>query len=69
MIHEWPGERAVIDPHVEALRIEVDEGGRIVVDVRQVIRDLAGKIKADQIVQHVYQMRGGLITSMEIIKR
>jgi hypothetical protein len=41
---------AIIDPHVDPLGFDVDEAGRVVVDVRQVIRDLAGGIKANQIV-------------------
>lgn len=65
----WTRQWAVIDPHVDPLRFEVDEAGHIVVEVRQVIRDLAGSIKADQIVHHVYQMRDDLIVGMEIRKR
>ena len=65
----WTRQWAMIDPHVEPLRFEVDADERIVVDVHQVVRDLAGNVKADQIVQHVYRMRDGLITGMEIRKR
>ncbi len=65
----WTRQWTVIDPHVEPLRFEVDAEGRIVVDVHQVVRDLAGNVKADQNVQHVYRMRDGLITGMEIRKR
>ncbi len=43
--------------------------GRIVVDVHQVIRDRAGHVTADRMVQHVYEMRDGLIASTEIRTR
>lgn len=62
----WTRQWAIIDPRVEALDFEVDAGGRIVVNVHQVVRDLAGQVKADRVVQHVYELRDELIVSMEI---
>jgi hypothetical protein len=35
-------------------------------NVHQVVRDLAGQVKADRVVQHVYELRDELIVSMEI---
>jgi hypothetical protein len=58
----------LIDPHVEPLRFEADEAGRIVVDVRQVVRDRNGNIMVNEIVQHVYMIQEGLVRSMEIRK-
>ena len=46
--------------------MELDPAGRIVVDVHQVVRDLSGSIVVDQMVQHIYSMRDGLIGHMEI---
>ncbi len=62
----WKCQWAIIDPHVEPLRFEADETGSIVVDVHRVVRDLAGNVKGDQIVQHLYRICDGLITTMEI---
>ncbi|HEY7653519.1 MAG TPA: nuclear transport factor 2 family protein [Methylomirabilota bacterium] len=62
----WTRQWAIIDPRVEPLGFEVDRDGRIVVNVHQVVRDLAGRVKADRIVQHVYELRDQLIVSMEI---
>ena len=62
----WTRQWAMVDPHVEPLDFEVDEAGRIVVNVHQVVRDLAGQVKADRVVQHVYELRDDLIVSMEI---
>jgi hypothetical protein len=61
-----PRQWAIIDPRVGPLDFEVDGAGRILVNVHQVVRDLAGQIKADRVVQHVYQLRDQLIVSMEI---
>jgi len=36
--------------------------------VHQVVRDLAGKVLAEQRVQHVYLIEQGLVRSMEIRK-
>lgn len=62
----WTRQWAIIDPRVEPLDFEVDGDGRIVVNVHQVVRDLAGQVKADRVVQHVYELRDELIVSMEI---
>jgi len=74
---DWPngleggrihGQWSVIDPHVEPRRFGTDESGRLVVDVHQVIRDRAGTVIADQMVQHVYVVHDGLIRRMDIRK-
>jgi len=62
----WKRQWGILDPHVEPVRIEDNEAGNTVVDVHQVVRDLAGKILKDQIVQHVYSFRDGLIDRMDI---
>ena len=62
----WRRQWGILDPHVEPVRIEDNEAGDTVVDVHQVVRDLSGKILKDQIVQHVYSFRDGLIERMDI---
>jgi ketosteroid isomerase-like protein len=64
----WRRQWGIIDPHVEPVRVEDDETGNTVVDVHQVIRDLSGNILKDQIVQHVYSFRDGMIERMDIRK-
>jgi len=49
----WTRQWSGIDPHVEPLRFEADDAGRIVV-------------MADRVVHHVYDLRDGLIRTMEI---
>lgn len=62
----WQRQWAMIDPHVEPMRMENYGAGNIVVDVHQIIRDLSGKVLKDQLVQHVYSFRDGLIERMDI---
>jgi hypothetical protein len=62
----WKRQFETIDPHVEPQAFSEDEQGRIVVDVHQVVGDLAGDVIADQQVQHVYTVSAGLITRMDI---
>lgn len=62
----WRRQWEVLDPHVEPMRFEDDASGRTIVEVHQVVRDLAGAIIADQIVQHVYTIREDLIERMDI---
>jgi ketosteroid isomerase-like protein len=62
----WTNQWRQIDPRVEPTRMTSDDGGRIVVDVHQVVRDLSGALLVDRMVQHVYTVDDGLITQMEI---
>jgi ketosteroid isomerase-like protein len=62
----WTRQFGVLDPRVEPQSFTTEADGRIAVDVHQVVHDKAGKLLADRMVQHVYQIREGLIQSMEI---
>lgn len=62
----WTRQWAMINPHVEPVSFDEDDGGRVIVGVDQVVKDLSGKILLDRMVQHVYSLRDGLISGMEI---
>lgn len=63
----WTRQWGLIDPRVEPRGDTVEAGGRVVVAVHQVMRDLAGTLLLkDDLVQHVYAFPDGLITAMEI---
>jgi hypothetical protein len=62
----WIRQWGLIDPHVEPVRFDLDEAGRIVVGVHQTARNLSGEILLDRMVEHVYTIEGGLIRTMEI---
>jgi hypothetical protein len=62
----WTRQWSVVDPHVESLQITTEPDGRLAVLVRQRVRDLAGNLLHEGVVQHVYQFENGLVKSMEI---
>jgi ketosteroid isomerase-like protein len=62
----WTRQFEVLDPNVEPQSFTPEKDGRIAVVVHQVVHDKSGKLVADQTVQHVYEIRDGLIRSMEI---
>lgn len=62
----WTRQWGMIDPRVEPQRFDTDGAGRVIVDVHQVVRDLAGAILSEGMVQHVYTIDAGLIRRMEI---
>lgn len=62
----WRRQFEVLDPSVEPKNFTKEADGRIAIDVHQVVHDKSGKIVVDQMIQHVYEFRGGLIQSMEI---
>jgi ketosteroid isomerase-like protein len=62
----WTRQWGILDPHVHPLNFATDEQGRIVVEVHQVVHDVAGKLLLDRMVQHVYSIKSGLIGNMQI---
>src|SRR6202045_4546141 len=57
----WTRQFEVVDSHVEPKSFTTEANGRIAVHVHEVVHDKAGKLLADQMVQHVYEIRVGLI--------
>lgn len=62
----WTEQWREIDPHVEPLAFHSDPAGRIVVEVHQLVRDLAGTVLADERVAHRFTLEQGLIQGMEV---
>jgi hypothetical protein len=62
----WTRQFDVIDSDVEPEAFQVDNDGRVVVDVHQVVRDLEGEVLSDGRVRHVYTFRDGLVARMDI---
>lgn len=63
----WTEQWREIDPHVEPVAFHPIDAGHIMVDVHQVVRDLAGAVLADDMVQHRFTLRDGLIAQMEVV--
>jgi hypothetical protein len=62
----WTEQWSEIDGHVEPIAFHPQEDGRILVDVHQVVRDLAGAVLADEHVGHRFTFENGLIQAMEV---
>lgn len=62
----WTEQWSEIDPNVEPVGFQKEEDGRILVDVRQVVKDLAGNVLADEVVHHRFTIEGGLIRQMDV---
>ena len=62
----WTRQWGMIDPHVEPVAMEEDGDGRMVVTVRQVVKDLGGTVLADDKVLHMYSFAEGMVVRMEI---
>jgi hypothetical protein len=62
----WTEQWSEINPHVEPISFHLEKDGRILVDVHQVVRDLAGAVLADEHVGHRFTMENGLIKTMEV---
>jgi len=62
----WTEQWSEIDPNVEPLAFQMEDDGRIVVEVHQVVRDKAGTLLADERVGHRFTVENGLIQGMEV---
>ena len=61
----WTEQWSEINPHVEPVVFYPEDAGRILVNVHQVVRDLAGAVLADEHVGHRFTLAHGLIQAME----
>ncbi|MBW4671485.1 MAG: nuclear transport factor 2 family protein [Cyanomargarita calcarea GSE-NOS-MK-12-04C] len=62
----WTEQWSEINGHVEPVTFHPEEAGRILVEVHQVVRDLAGAVLADEHVGHRFTIAQGLIQAMEV---
>jgi uncharacterized Fe-S cluster protein YjdI len=62
----WAQQFIAVSPTVHPTNVVLDDNGKVVVTVHQVVRDLSGSVLKDQYVQHVYELRGEMIARMDI---
>lgn len=62
----WIEQFKSIQPQLETLSFELDENGRDVVTVHQLIKDLEGNVLADMTVHQIFTIENGSITLYEI---
>ena len=62
----WTEQWSEINPHVEPVAFHPQAAGQMLVDVHQVVRDLAGAVLADMHVGHRFTIKQGLVQGMEV---
>lgn len=62
----WTRQWTAIDPNVAPIDFRREPDGRVAVSVRQVVRDPAGAILDDRMVEQIYRFESGLVRSMDI---
>jgi ketosteroid isomerase-like protein len=62
----WTEQWSEIDGKVEPVAFHLEDSGQILVEVHQVVRDLAGALLADEHVGHRFTIENGLIQAMEV---
>jgi hypothetical protein len=62
----WTEQWKEINPHVEPVSFNPEDAGSILVEVHQVVRDLAGNVLGDEHVGHRFTFHNGLIKGMEV---
>ena len=62
----WKEQWSEIDPYVEPMAFHSEGAEHILVEVHQVVRDLAGAVVADGRVGHRFTFAHGLIQAMEV---
>ena len=62
----WSRQWAMVDPHVKPVSFSINPEGGIVVEVHQVVHDLAGNLLVDQMVGHIFRIEDGLIKRFDI---
>jgi hypothetical protein len=62
----WTRQWSVIHPHDEPISFHREDSGRILVDLHQVVHDLAGTVLSDQHLGHRCTIEHDLIQTVEI---
>lgn len=62
----WTRQWSEFDPHVEPLAMIEEDGGKVRVKVRQLVRSLQGDVLSDSEVLHVFTVNGSLIAVMDL---
>lgn len=62
----WTRQWSEFDPHVRPLAMTEEDGGKIRVRVRQLVKGIGGGVLSDSEVVHLFTVRSGLIAAMEL---
>ena len=61
----WTRQWGEFDPHVDPLSTTGEDGGKVRVQVHQLVKSLQGEVLSDSHVIHVFTVKRGLIAAME----
>ena len=62
----WLAQFQMINPQFNPLDYSLDNQGKAILKVRQVVHDLYGQLLFDKTVSHIFSFEGGLIRKYEI---
>ncbi len=62
----WTEQWNEINPHIEPVAFHLEEDGQVLVEIHQVVHDLAGAVLADERVGYRFTLEQGLIQAMEV---
>ena len=62
----WTRQWAIVDPHVDPVGFSAGPKGEIIIEVHQVVHDLAGSLLVDQSVGHIFRVENGQIKRFDI---
>jgi ketosteroid isomerase-like protein len=62
----WTRQWAMLNPRVEPVGFRTGPEDEVIVDVHQVVHNLAGKLLVDQMVVHIFRFEDGLIQRFDI---
>jgi len=62
----WTEQWSEISANVEPVAFHAEESGQVLVEVHQVVRNLAGAVLADERIGHRFTFKQGLIQGMEV---
>jgi ketosteroid isomerase-like protein len=62
----WTRQWATVDPRVEPVAFAEGPKAEVIVEVRQVVRDLKGNLLVDKMVGHIFRIENGLVSRFDI---
>ena len=62
----WTRQWALVDPHVEPVAFSNGPDGEIIIEVHQIVYDLAGNLLSDKMVGHVFRIENDLVKRFDI---
>ena len=62
----WADQWSAFDPRVDPVDIKKADDGALMVEVRQIVRDLQGSTISDGTIRHVFRMANGRVARFDI---